>query len=256
MTEQRVGRRWDPDELAALEYERDMLLRELRELDGQLATREISRAQHAVLVDELTDRAADAITRIERGRAARPAAPRRGWRTLAVATGVAIVVVVTAGVLRAQLAPRASGGGPPAAESTAEARAARLAAVVAERPDDVPARMAYARMLLQQQDLAGAFAQYDAASVHEPANAEALAYAGWIAVLTGRSAGGQQRLDRAVAADPAYPDAHALRGLALMRAGDNTAAASELRRYLELAPGGPLAAQVEAVITRLGGGAP
>jgi cytochrome c-type biogenesis protein CcmH/NrfG len=155
-------------------------------------------------------------------------------------------------VLKTQLAPRTSAD-VPAAEATTEERIARLAGVVAERPDDVPARLALARMLLQRQDLPGALVQYDAASAGDPANGEALAYAGWIAVLTGNDQEGRARLDRAVSADPSYPDAHALRGLALIRAGEAAAAVDELGRYLELAPGGPLATQVQAVISRLEG---
>ena len=246
-----MSRRWDPDALATLEHERDLLLRELRELDGQVAGGEIDPAQRAGLADALTARAAEVIVEIERGRAARPAPPRNGWRAIVFVVGLAAVVGVTSGVLRTQLAPRTSPDG--VVEATAEARVARLAGVVAERPDDVPARLALARMLLQQQDLPGALVHYDAASARDPAHAEALAYAGWIAVLTGSDQEGRARLDRAVAADPAYPDAHALRGLALMRAGDAATAVEELRRYLELAPGGPLASQVEAVISRLEG---
>ena len=250
-----MSRRWDPDALATLEHERDLLLRELRELDAQVDGGEIDPAQRTELNDSLTARAAEVITLIDKGRAARPAPPpRSGWRKLAVAAGVAGVVVVTAGVLWAQLAPRAPFGSVPGAGATTEERVARLAGVVAERPNDVPARLALARMLLQQQDLPGALVHYDATSSVDPQNAEALAYAGWIAVLTGNDQEGPARLDRAVTADPAYPDGHALRGLALMRTGDSAGAADELRRYLELAPGGPLAAQVQAVISRLEAG--
>lgn len=66
---------WDPDALAALEHERDLLLRELRELDGQVAGGEIDPAQRAALADPLTARAAEVITLIDTGRSARP--PRR-----------------------------------------------------------------------------------------------------------------------------------------------------------------------------------
>ena len=124
--------------------------------------------------------------------------------------------------------------------------------MVHQRPDDAPARMALARLLLQQQDLPGALEQFDAAARLDPGNAEALAYGGWVAELTGVS-DALLRLDRAVGADPTYPDAHALRGLVLMRSGDSDAASGELRRYLELAPEGPLAAEVQGLVERLGG---
>lgn len=246
---------WDPDRLAALEYERDVLRRELDEVDAQRARDEIDDDQHAVLTHDLRSRATHVERRIATGRDQRP---RR--RTSRRAVGAVAAVLVTGGallawMLSAQLAPRVRPTAAPASsESSIEARTERLAAVVARRPGDVPARIAYARILLEQRDLAGALAQYDAAATNEPTNAEALAYGGWVAVLTGDADGGRRRVDAAVAADPSYPDAHALRGLALLRAGDASGAAVELRRYLDLAPDGPLAAQVGAVIDRLGGG--
>jgi len=249
----RASRAWDPDALAALEHERSLLLRDLRELDGQLRSGEIAPTQHAALKNELTTRTAELLTEIGRGHALRPPRTRR-WKVAAGLGAAAVAAIAGIGwVLVDQLSPRVPPNTVSAGAATLEARSARLASVVAQRPQDVPARLAYARLLLQQQDLTGAAAQYEAAAEVDPTSAEALAYSGWIAVLLGREDEGRQRLDRAVAADDAYPDAHALRGLALRRAGADDAAAAELRRYLELAPGGPLTAQVTAVIERMGG---
>ncbi|HET7652794.1 MAG TPA: hypothetical protein VFK42_07140 [Acidimicrobiales bacterium] len=247
--------RWDPDRLAALEYERAVLARELREVDDQRARDEIDADQHAALVFDLRMRAAAIQRDIGNGRDRRPARRRRSRRGLvAIVTGLAGTAALLAWMLAGQVAPRVgSTAAPAAAESSVDARAQRLAAVVERRPDDAPARLAYARILLEQRDLRGALVQYDAAARIEPANAEALAYGGWVAVLTGDPGGGLARLDRAVAADASYADAHALRGLTLVRANDRAAASAELRRYLDLAPDGPLAAQVAAVVDRLGG---
>lgn len=245
--------RWDPDALARLEGERDLLLRELRELEAQRTAGELDGPQYDALHDELTSRAADAIALLERGRVLRPARVRRPWR-VALTTAVIAVAACAAGLLLAdQLAPRVPPAPPAADESDAASRVARLAAVVQERPDDIPARLALARMLVQEQDLEGALTQFDQVAGLDPAHAEALAYGGWLTTLRGDVDGGLQRLDRAVAADPAYPDAHAFRGLTLLRAGDDAGAAEELRRYLQLAPTGPMAADVEAVVERLGG---
>ena len=245
--------RWDPDDLAQLEHERDILLRDLRELEAQHATGEIDSPQYEALRDELTTRAADTIALAERGKVNRPhRAPRPRSRLLAAA-GI-VTLAVAAGLLLAdQLAPRVRPAPPVAQDADAAARIARLAATVEERPDDIPARLALARLLIQDQDFSAAQRQFDAVVDLDDNHAEALTYAGWLATLTGDTPGGLDRLDRAVAADPAYPDAHALRGLALMRTGDSSGALAELRRYLHLAPNGPLAAQVNTVIARLEG---
>jgi cytochrome c-type biogenesis protein CcmH len=187
-------------------------------------------------------------------RRARTARPRDDHTRRVVAIPVVAAVAVTAGWgLVAQLAPRSVPVAVESAAASPEQRAARLAAIVRARPDDVAARLAYARLLLQQQDLAGAADQFDAAVAADPDNVEALAYGGWVAVLTGDVGKGVERLDRAVAADASYPDAHALRGLALMRSADEAGAVAELRRYLELAPDGPLAGEVATVVERLEG---
>jgi tetratricopeptide (TPR) repeat protein len=246
--------RWDPDALARLEDERDLLLRELREVDAQHAAGELDRPRYEALRDDLTARAADAIARVERGRVARPAPTRRPWaRGLAVA-GIAVAAAAAGLLLADQLAPRVPPAPPAADEADASARISRLAAVVQERPEDVPARLALARLLIEAQDLEAARGQFDEVVALDPEHAEALAYAGWLTTLGGDVDGGLERLDRAVAADPSYPDARAFRGLTLMRAGEDAAAVDDLRRYLELAPTGPLVADVRAVVERLGGG--
>lgn len=244
----------DPDALADMERERDILLRELDELDEQLRLGEISTEQHTRLSEAITGRAAAAIIAAERGAAARREGTghRRSFAaTMGIVVGI-IVVAVTAGwLLIDQLAPRV-GPTPDARQVAApEQRGDRLAEVVEEDPTDVPARLAYARSLIEQGDLPGALEQYDAATEIDPSNAEALTYGGWLSVLTG-SPDGLERLDRAVTTAPDYPDAHALRGLARMRAGDRTGALDDLTHYLELAPQGPLAPQVQQLIDELG----
>ena len=245
--------RWNPDALAALEHQRNTLLRDLRELDEQHATADIDTGRYEALRDELTARAADVLTALDRNRTTRPTRPRQTRTTAMIVVAVALTAIAAGWLLTSQLAPRVAPAPPQAATADGGERIARLAAVVQREPDDVPARLALARLLLQEQDLPAALEQFDAVTDRDPAHAEALTYGGWVAVLTGDTAGGLKRLDRAVAADETYPDAHALRGLALMRSGDDAAAVTELRRYLDLAPSGPLADQVGAVIARLEG---
>lgn len=243
--------RWDPDALAALEHQRNALLRDLRELDQQHAATEIDTDRYRALRDELTARAADVLASLDQNRTIRQARPRHARATATILLAVVLAALSAGWLLSSQLAPRVAPAPPQAATADAADRVARLAAVVERQPDDVPARLALARLLLQEQDLLGALEQFDAVSGRDPAHAEALTYGGWVAVLTGDVAGGLERLDRAVEAEESYPDAHALRGLALMRSGDDAAAVVELRRYLDLDPSGPLADQVRAVVARL-----
>ena len=246
-------RGWDPDALAELEDERDILLRDLRELDAQHAGGEIDDAQYDALRDELTARAAEILTAIRRGRQSAPVRERRPRRTALTAAAVVTAALASGWLLVSQLAPRVAPAPPQAATADAASRIGRLATLVRDRPTDVPARIALARLLLAEQDLPAALEQFDAAAGLDERHAEAHAYGGWIAVLTGDTEGGLRRLDRAVAAAPGYPDGHALRGLALMRSGDKATAAEELRRYLDLDPTGPLASQVRTVVSRLEG---
>lgn len=244
---------WDPDALALLEEEERVLLRDVTELDAQLAAGELAPEQHAALRDELTLRAVEVMDRRARRQAERPRPVRRRGLPLVIAA-VVLAAAGAAFVLTSQLAPRVPPQATISADGSIEDRLARLAQVVDERPEDGPARLAYARLLIQGEDLPGALEQFDAVASLDPANAEALAYGGWLAALGGDVEAGIDRLERAVAADGAYPDAHALLGLARMRAGDEAGAVAELTRYLDLAPDGPLAEQVAAVIARLGGG--
>jgi Tfp pilus assembly protein PilF len=131
---------------------------------------------------------------------------------------------------------------------------AGLRRTVAEDPRNAGAHDALANALAQTGDLPGALEEFDAAVAVDPDDAVALAYSGWIALLAGSPGKALERLSRAEAAAPGYPDAHAFRGIALLRAGDDPAEArAELQRYLQLAPDGPMTQQVRDVLSRLGG---
>src|SRR5439155_25300461 len=53
-----------------------------------------------------------------------------------------------------------------------------------------------------------ALKQYDAVLKQDPGNVEALTYRGWLLKLAGLVDQAQAALDKAVAVDPTYPDAH------------------------------------------------
>ena len=244
-------RRGAPNTHARLESERDRLLRELDDIDSQHRSGEIGDDQHRSLSAEITHRAADALRGIDRSRPVRDPG-RRPVRRIVVIVGCGAVALAAGGLLVGQVAPRVPPAPPTEMVNGMTARVARLAEAVAARPDDVETRLALARLLMQAQDLVAALDQFDAVVERDPEHVEALAYGGWIAELTAAGGAGE-RLDAAVAADPGYPDAHALRGLYLMRRERHTEAIAEFDAYLQLAPAGPLAPQVEQVRARLAG---
>ena len=242
--------RWDPDGFSVLESERDSLLRELEEVDSQLKNGEINADQHRVLSERLTADAARTIMAIERKRPA-PTPSRSMTLRLGIAASVVLGAVLIGWFLIGQLAPRQPFGAADTEVSSTEQRAARLAEVLEDDPSNVPARMAYARFLIQMDDLPAAVEQFDEVIRWEPDNVEAMTYGGWVAVLAGAD-GGIDRLDRAIQTEPRYPDAWALRGLARMRSGQEDAAIGDLETYLALVPEGPLAQEVRSVLERLG----
>ena len=243
-------RRGAPGVHVRLEDERDLLLRELDDIDSQHRSGEIGDDQHRSLSAEITHRAADALRGVDRSRPVRYLGRRRPVRRIVVIVGCGAVALAAGGLLVGQVAPRVPPAPPTEMVNGMTARVARLAEAVADRPDDVETRLALARLLMQAQDLVAALEQFDAVVERDPEHVEALAYGGWIAELTAAGGAGE-RLDAAVTADPGYPDAHALRGLYLMRRERHTEAIAEFDAYLQLAPAGPLAPQVEQVRARL-----
>ncbi len=266
--------RFDPDELAALETERDFLLRSLDDLEAERAAGNLEDDRYRSLKDDYTARAAAVLRSLEEGFDARPAPTAVSWRRrLWVGLGIGAFAGAAAVLLAGALGPRL-----PGTSVTGNAQSDRRQALqeqVSRHPDSAGAHLAYARFLLEAGEAADAVKEFDRAARLDPANAEARAYAGWLVFLAARSqSGGPQaaqppsgdvndsgavvneltaaalkRLDQAVAADPDYPDAHFFRGMVLLRGtNDPAGAAGEFERYLALAPEGPQSDQVRQLL--------
>ncbi|MGH9041446.1 MAG: tetratricopeptide repeat protein [Acidimicrobiia bacterium] len=265
---------FDPDELAALESERDFLLRSLDDLEAERAAGNLEDGRYQALRDDYTARAAAVLRSIEEGFDARPAPPPVSWRHRLVAVGA---IVAFAGVAAVLLAG-ALGQRLPGESVTGNAQSDRREALegqVRRHPDNAAAHLALARHLLDSGEAADAVAEFDAATRLDPDNPEAAAYAGWVVFLAARSQSGDpgaarppsgdvnqtgdvaaeltaaalKRLDQAVAADPDYPDAHFFRGMVLYRGmNDAAGAVPEFERYLALAPEGPQSDQVRQLL--------
>lgn len=237
----------------ALRDERDFLLRSIEDLEDQKAAGEIDEAAYQELLEDYTARAAAALRSLasaEKEPRADPAAPRprRRWPVPVVLAAVVLVALVSL--------PRALRDRQPGETVTGNAQSAATSVPIeglerraAERPEDAGARLAYARALLEVRDLVGALKAYDRAAALDPSNPEPHAYGGWIVLLAGLTDEALVRLDRAIAADAAYPDVRFFRAMALRRAGRDAEAVGELESYLRLVgDDDPTRPQVETLL--------
>jgi len=110
-------------------------------------------------------------------------------------------------------------------------------------------RLAQARQLLGEKKVVDAIKLYDQIIKSDPKNPEALAYRGWIVALAGLPDDGLAYVERAIAADPAYPDAHFFKGMILWQDKHQPAAAvPEFQLFLASNPPEDLRPQVEAAM--------
>jgi hypothetical protein len=154
----------DPDRLAALEEERDFLLRSLRDLEAEHEVGDVDDHDYAALEDDYTARAAAVIRAIEGQRAERAAAPRHSLTWRVVVAAVVAVLAVGAGVLVAQWSGSRGAGDSITGGIRTDTRDELVAA--------------------RQEAASGNFLQaakdYQSVIDEDPANVEALAYEGWM----------------------------------------------------------------------------
>ncbi len=228
---------------ASLEEERRFLLDSLRDLEREHEKGEIAESDYVSLREDYTARAAEVLRAIEANRAASRDAGvdegddgddregdedggrRRGTRhkgsRRVVAWAVIAGVVVAAGASVFALAGGRTPGDP-------------ITGSVANTPEE---RLALAHQYESQGQAVEALKQYDAVLKEDPDNVEAITYRGWLLRLAGLTDQAQAALDKAVAIDPSFPDAHFFRGMLLFRDRNNPAAAvPEFEAYLAANP--------------------
>jgi hypothetical protein len=179
----------DPDTLAALEEQRDFLLRSLEDLEREHDAGDVDDHDYASLKDDYTARAARSIRAIE-AHHARVAAvrPRRSWpRTMAVLAGV-VAFAVVAGVLVARFSGRREAGD----------------ALTGDIRESTRTQLDNARIALQQERYDDAIEIYDAVLADQPDSIEAMAYKGRAQIGNGDMEGVVTLID-AAEADPDYP---------------------------------------------------
>jgi cytochrome c-type biogenesis protein CcmH len=264
------------------------LLRQLRDLDDDLAAGKLTEADHARLRDPVEREAAAVVRR----RAQRPAAGATvvtastrpgpatsgspqgrdvGARTrrrpgpivtlpalAGAAVGIAILLVSAVStrhpgqtVTGNSVAGAASAAGSPSGPAAASQSGRRsltqgqLAAVAAaearvqQNPKDVSAHLALAQAYAAAGASQLAAVEYLAVTRLDPANAEANTNLALLAFEAGQAAQGKIMVDRALAADPNYPEALYVRGLIdLIGLRQPKAAERDFSAYLAIAPFG------------------
>ena len=227
----------DPDALAALEEERDFLLRSLEDLEREYAAGDVDDSDFEELKDDYTARAAAVIRAIEdRTEAVKSLRPQRNWQR----TALGLVLVGAMAVGASWVVFRNAGTRAPGQGLTGDIRQDSSNLIL-----QAQGLTGQAQASLQAGDSAKAIKQfesavqaYDKALEISPENVQALTYRGWVlhtialssepsvAVEFDRQA--LEYLDEAIAIDPLYSDARVFRAILERNAGDFAAAKVDL----------------------------
>jgi tetratricopeptide (TPR) repeat protein len=229
--------------LEELEEERDFLLESLRDLEREREAGEIREDDYQALHDDYAARAAAVLRAIRdldgRGpRAGRAVAAPVGTRAR-VHKMIALVVLGSMAALALASVVLLSGQREPGQPATGSV------------PTGLAGLLARAHDHESRGEAVEALRLYDEVLRQDPANVEALAYRGWLLKLAGLTDLAQQSLDRAVAVNPAYPDARFFRGMLLYQDRDDPAAAvPEFEAFLAADPPPGVAEAVRGTLER------
>jgi tetratricopeptide (TPR) repeat protein len=216
--------------------EREFLERSIRDLDAERAAGDLSADDFAELRDEYVARAAAVARALETDTtAASPATRLRDPRRTALVVVACLAVAGIAGVALAAAAGSRPAGSP----------------LTGSLPETTSERLARASELIGAGKAVEALKVYDAILKKDPQQPVALAYRGWLIRLAGLKEQGLTFEDRAVAADPSYPDAHFFRGMMLWEdKSDPAGAVSEFRLFLSNRPPQAMVSLVQDALKR------
>lgn len=206
-----------------------------------------------------TDTGAD--THTDAGTPSRSGLVRKRVRVLAYASGAAVFGAALACLLITNIVERGPGGivtglltgssPPPSAQPSAQPAVDVEALRVKARnnPNDPTAWIALGLVLDRKNQLGEAYQAYRRALEADPANTMALQRAAWALIRGGEPAEAIPLLERAARRAP--PDARSVLLLGLAQYGaDRPDAQETLRRYLKLAPHGPMSTRVRALLEK------
>lgn len=210
-------------DIVALEAERDFLLRSIDDLDAEQAAGDLAPDDYAALRDDYVARAAEVLRQLDGTAADAPPAalpPTRRGRAVVAIVG-SILVAAVAGIALANAAGSRSEG----------------EQLTGSLPTSTQDQLRRAGDLLGEGRAVDAIKLYDTILKRDPDQPVALAYRGWVVRLAGLKAEGLSYVDRAVAADPTYADAHFFRGMMLWEDNkDPAGAVAEFRLFLSNNP--------------------
>ena len=208
-------RRAGPDELAALEDERDHLLASLDDLEREHDAGDLDDVDYAALKDDYTVRAAEVLRAIDEHRtlARTQRRPLRAGRVLGV-TAVVLGLAAVAGVVVARSSGDRGGG------------------TLTGNDNGLREQLATCQPLAFQDPAKGVDC-YQKILDTSPDNVDALTYQGWALIRDDRIDEGAGNLARAVELDPDYPDARVFRAIVLARAGESAARSGDRARATE-----------------------
>ena len=223
--------RLDPDELAALEEQRDFLLRSLEDLEAEKEAGDLDDADHQALKDDYTARAAEVLRALDEQRQAFVTARRpRNRGRLIVAAIVVVVVAVGAGLF--------------VARSSGQRQPGETISGGVKTPGGQGTGVQQCIATFQGKEPVEGIKCFDRLIKANPADGSAYTYRGWLLWNVG-SQGDQPELvtsakadlARAAEVEPNLVDPHIFLAIIANRQGDNAAAQAELDRVDAL--GGP-----------------
>ncbi|HEX5495898.1 MAG TPA: tetratricopeptide repeat protein [Mycobacteriales bacterium] len=269
----------DPDEDL-----RRGLLRQLRDLDDDLAAGKLTEQEHRTLRGPVETQAIAVLRRIDRRVGSgelttglreirpvtKPAPAPPGRRRLRLVAGTVAGLVVLGGVvalLTGAVNPRQSGatitggvgaqGAPGASDApgTSNGAAAAVAAAqarVKQNPRDVAAHLDLAQAYVTAGKTNEAAIEYLAVTQLQPDNAAANTGLALLAFQAGHTADAKKMVDKVLAAEPKYPEALYARGLIeLMGLGQTGPAKQDLDGYLAAAPFGSHKTTVQTLLAMI-----
>ncbi|MCB0986663.1 MAG: tetratricopeptide repeat protein [Microthrixaceae bacterium] len=218
--------RLDPDELAALEEQRDFLLRSITDLDQEHAAGDLEDGDYQSLKDDYTARAAEVLRAIEQQKQgfAQARRPRSASRTAMIIAGVLAFGLVAGWAVARSMGAREAGdtitGGIDVKQSPSQRAQACVQMI---NPSSPSAAVECFREVLDE----------------DPRNPVANTWLGWQIGMTASLAQGddavalekaaEQLVEQAIAVDPNYSYARAFRAVLAYRRGDFELA----KKYLE-----------------------
>ena len=248
-----------PDERAIREEERDFLLRSLDDLERERAAGDVTDDDYRALKESYTARAAAVLRDLDADGPSSivdepPVARRRSsWRTLVVSL-VVLALAIGSGIAVANNA----GERLPGQTMTGSIGDGSVTALLVEA------------RAVGMGDIPRAVDLYSRVLAVEPDNVEALAYIGWLTILSAtqdqtsdddvvreRFQSGLLLLRQATVVDDTYPDAHCFLGIAFFRfVNDAEAAEPEVQRCLESDPPAEVKSLVEGLAADIASAAP